>query len=627
MLLNWEKIDKSNLKGKLLKEYLSYKSANPECIIFFQVGSFYETYFQDAKHLSDITGITLTSKSLKEVGNIAMAGFPEQSLNLYIKQMLNKNFKICICQQFYDEEKDEFIRKITRTYTKGTVTENEFLEGAENNFIMAINLITNGCEISYADVSTGQFYKTNGNLDEIILEIEKLEPNEILISKENTEIFKNLIDKYNTTILEHSFFANKKTENILLNYCELTQKSYITKLENIIEYKTNSFLTMDEVTRRNLELTRTRRFLKKKGSLFWFLNYTKTPMGTRLLKKYLDEPLLDIEKIKERQSAVKEILKDEKQIENLEAILVQFCDLSRICAHISNSTIKPKDLYQISKNAKGLKELSLLCEKFKSNLLKINKKPLAKVLNFTKMLEEAIKEDPTIGDETISIVFFKDEGLLKSQQMFTDLNKHAVKTSNSLSTLYDSRDSLAVATKKVIENVPFLKKYTDKEKDNLGKNSLNLFTLTCIYKANTKILHNDCSDEDTKFLISFWNGVADNIPEWTELQKKQLTKKDLREHYITTLAITMYAFGRLGRYFYNNRSVDMNDYLHRLQDIDWLRSNQENWLGRAIKNDGKIKNNEEAVILTCAKIKQLIGVPLSKEEKTKEQQLIEMNHK
>ena len=242
-------------------------------------------------------------------------------------------------------------------------------------------------------------------------------------------------------------------------------------------------------------------------------------------------------------------------------------------------------------------------------------------------IQEAIKEDPSIGDETISIVFFKDEGLLKSQQMFTDLNKHAVKTSNSLSTLYDSRDTIAVATKKVIESVPFLKKYTDKEKDNLGKNSLNLFTLTCIYKANTKILHNDCSDEDTQFLISFWNGVADNIPEWTELQKKQLTKKDLREHYITTLAITMYAFGRLGRYFYDNRSVDMNEYLYKLQDIDWLRSNQENWLGRAIKSDGRINNNEEAAILTCAKIKQLIGIPLSKEEKTKEQQLTEMNHK
>lgn len=245
-------------------------------------------------------------------------------------------------------------------------------------------------------------------------------------------------------------------------------------------------------------------------------------------------------------------------------------------------------------------------------------------------IEEAIKEDPTIGDETISIVFFKDEGLLKSQQMFTDLNKHAVKTSNSLSTLYDSRDALAVATKKVIDSVPFFKKYTDKERDNLGKNSLNLFTLTSIYRANAKILHGECTEEDTDFIISFWKSIANNIPEWSQLQNKQLTKKELRENYITTLAITIYAFGRLGRYFYDKRSdesVNMNIYLSRLQDIDWLRSNQDNWLGRAIQNNGKIKNNEEAVILTCSKIKQLIGIPLSKEEKTKEQKLIESTTK
>ncbi|MBQ4122642.1 DNA sulfur modification protein DndB [bacterium] len=236
-------------------------------------------------------------------------------------------------------------------------------------------------------------------------------------------------------------------------------------------------------------------------------------------------------------------------------------------------------------------------------------------------IEAAIIEDSSIGNETISIVFFKDEGLLKSQQMFTDLNKHAVKTSNSLSTLYDSRDELAVATKSVIENVNFLKKYTDKERDILGKNSSNLFTLTSIYKANQRIIHNnECSESDTKFLIAFWNTVTTNISEWNELQERTLTKKDLRENYITTLAITINAFGRLGRYFYDNKDVDMNIFLKNLSSIDWLRSNRENWLGRAIRNDGKIKNNEEAVILTCTKIKMLLGIDLTKEEEYKEKQ-------
>ena len=127
-------------------------------------------------------------------------------------------------------------------------------------------------------------------------------------------------------------------------------------------------------------------------------------------------------------------------------------------------------------------------------------------------IEAAMQEDPTLEKETISIVFFGDEGLTRSQQMFTDLNKHAVKTSNSLSTLYDARDEIAVATKKVIDAIPFFKRFTDKERDILGKNSSNLFTLNMLYKANQKIMHNDrCSEEDVGFLLLFWQLVADNI--------------------------------------------------------------------------------------------------------------------
>lgn len=238
-------------------------------------------------------------------------------------------------------------------------------------------------------------------------------------------------------------------------------------------------------------------------------------------------------------------------------------------------------------------------------------------------IEAAMLEDETLAGETISIVFFADDGLSRSQQMFTDLNKHAVKTSNSLATLYDSRDAIAVATKKVIESVPFFKRYTDKERDILGKNSSNLFTLNNIYKANTKILKTaQCTEGDVDFLITFWNYVADNIIEWNELINREITKKDLRENYITTLAITLNAFGRLGRYFYENENADMR-LLNGLKNIDWLRSNEDNWLRRTIRENGKVMNTEEAVILTCSKIKQLLGIELSKDEKIKEKQLVE----
>lgn len=231
----------------------------------------------------------------------------------------------------------------------------------------------------------------------------------------------------------------------------------------------------------------------------------------------------------------------------------------------------------------------------------------------------ALQEDESLGDETISIVFFGDYGLERSQQMFTDLNKYAVKTSNSLATLYDTRDKVAVATKEVISAVPFFKKFTDKERDILGKNSSHLFTLNTIYKANLKIVHNDnCDETAVRFLICYWKNVAENIIEWKEVMDRSLTKKDLRENYIITLSITLTALGKLGRYFYDNPSVNMAPVLKKLQKIDWSRSNEENWLGRTIRGDGKVMNSEEAVTLTCSKIKQLLGISLGKDEQTKE---------
>lgn len=238
-------------------------------------------------------------------------------------------------------------------------------------------------------------------------------------------------------------------------------------------------------------------------------------------------------------------------------------------------------------------------------------------------IEAAMKEDPSLEKETISIVFFNDEGLARSQQMFTDLNKHAVKTSNSLATLYDSRDEIAVATKKVIDAIPFFKRYTDKERDILGKNSSSLFTLNMIYKANQKIMHSEkCSVSDASFLLDYWRLVSDNIIEWQEVLNKTLTKKALRENYIVTLAITISALGKLGRFFYDNSGYKMSDYLPKLQKIDWLRSNNI-WVGRTIRENGKVLNSEEAISLTCAVIKRELGLPLTKEEKQKEKQISE----
>lgn len=221
---------------------------------------------------------------------------------------------------------------------------------------------------------------------------------------------------------------------------------------------------------------------------------------------------------------------------------------------------------------------------------------------------EALEEKPEIGDETISIVFFRDRGLKRSQQMFTDLNKHAVKTSNSLATLYDSRDELAKATKMVIDKNVFLKKYTDKERDILGKNSSKLFTLNTIYKANKRILRNSqCNEDDISFLIDYWKTVTDNISEWNELIRKEISKKELKENYIVTLSITIQAFGKLGRLFYENQDISYKQKLTKLSEIDWSRDNNQ-WIGIAIRDNGKVLNGEESINLIYKKIEDLIGL-------------------
>lgn len=234
-------------------------------------------------------------------------------------------------------------------------------------------------------------------------------------------------------------------------------------------------------------------------------------------------------------------------------------------------------------------------------------------------IEAALKENPELANETIAIVLFRDEGLKRSQQMFADLNKHAVKPSKSLSTLYDDRDDLSNAVKDVVSSIPFLEKYVDKEHDTLGKYSSKLFTLSNFLRANQRIIKaSTVTEEDRKFLLQFWKSVFSYIDEWGELENKQLYKCSLKEEYILTLSVVINAFGRLGLYFYSDK-IDIKK-LELLKQIDWLRGNKE-WVGRVFNNQGKIIGKEDGVIKICNLIKLKLGIALSKEEWVKENEL------
>lgn len=392
MLHSINEINKENIISESLQQYLSIKEENFDSIILFQVGKFYLALFEDAKILSEISGLTLGTRTFKGIGEVIQCGFNIGSnANVFIKQLLDNGYKVCLCGEFIDED-NNFNRQVIRKYTKGTILESELLDIAENNYILMLFKNKKTYEISYADVSTGQFYKTSGDYNEIKIEIEKIEPCEVLILKKQEKYFEDILSKYNITYLD-SEYESQNIQTCIEKYCIETQKEFCAKLDKLITYEINNYLAMDEITRQNLELTRTRRFMKKKGSLLWFLNYTKTPMGTRLLKKYLSEPLLNLEKIKKRQEAVSELFENKEILTSFEKVMRDFCDLSRGCTKISNKTVLPKDLYSIAQNSTPLEDLYDLCAKTKSKLLKLDNKKIEKTLEFANEIKTAIKKD------------------------------------------------------------------------------------------------------------------------------------------------------------------------------------------------------------------------------------------
>ena len=236
---------------------------------------------------------------------------------------------------------------------------------------------------------------------------------------------------------------------------------------------------------------------------------------------------------------------------------------------------------------------------------------------------EAIEFDESLKDETIALVLYRDKGLARSQQMFTDLNKHAVNTSKSLNTLYDSKDPMAVMTKQVVAQVPFLRKYTDKEKDNLANYAAKLFTLNVFYDVNKRIIKNPVDmEEETKFLVDFWTTIVVNMRDWNDMDKGELSKKELREAYISLRGITLHAFGKLGAYFFSHPQYDIHKYLTGLSKIDWSRSNLECWENRAITDKGRINRNEKGIFLTYIQIKRLLNLEIDSEEAAREKQLL-----
>ncbi|WP_102706499.1 DNA sulfur modification protein DndB [Terribacillus saccharophilus] len=233
-------------------------------------------------------------------------------------------------------------------------------------------------------------------------------------------------------------------------------------------------------------------------------------------------------------------------------------------------------------------------------------------------IEEALKINPDLGSETISVVFFLDKDLKNSQQTFSDLNRHAVNTTSSIGILYDHRDKVAIITKTIADSIPFLKRYTDKEKVSLSKNSPKILALNHIFNTNLRLLGiskgDSISDEDEDFLLDFWKILTSAIPEWNQVLRKELTPKDLRINYIVGHGVFLEAIGVVGHYLRNFRFEEWQDYVKNLERVDWSRSNASCWEGRAISKNGRVQKNSHTIKLTAIQVKKLLDLPLTEQE-------------
>jgi DNA sulfur modification protein DndB len=232
-------------------------------------------------------------------------------------------------------------------------------------------------------------------------------------------------------------------------------------------------------------------------------------------------------------------------------------------------------------------------------------------------IEEALKEKPELGDETISVVFFMDGGLRRSQQMFADLNKHAVRPTKSIGILYDLRDPLSQLATKLIAEVAWFNNLTETEKTTISNRSIKLFTLSGIYQGTRALLNKSAkgqvSPEEAALAIEFWNEVGKHLKEWQLAKDRMVAAAELRRDYVSAHGLALHALGILGSSLIGSDHKRWKDRLKGLEKIDWSRSNSKLWEGRALIG-GRVSKAQNNVLLTACVLKRAINVPLSPEE-------------
>ena len=410
----------------MMRQYFEIKENYKDCILFFRLGDFYEMFFEDAETAARELELVLTGRDCGLEKRAPMCGIPFHASNSYIGRLVAKGYKVAICEQVEDPKFAKGIvkRDVIKVITPGTYTDSSFVEETKNNYIMTIyaDLERNRCSLAITDISTGDFLATEGELEKgvILDEISKFNPKEIilldsldqelikditlttpaLISRKPIEYFEeNFEEVLNNQFGEKSNSLSlmvKKSSNALVKYILDTQKISLTNINDIEVYSLVDFMTIDLSSRRNLELTENLREKSKKGSLLWVLDKTETSMGSRMLRRGIEEPLVNKEKITLRLNAVEELFNDLSLNDSLKEALHDIYDIERILGKISNKNANAKDLIALKTSIGKIPNVKGIIENCTSSLLKNYHHNLDDLRDIYDLLEKSIKEDPSL---------------------------------------------------------------------------------------------------------------------------------------------------------------------------------------------------------------------------------------
>ncbi len=419
----------------MMQHYLETKEQYKDCILFYRLGDFYEMFFDDAKLASRELEITLTGKECGQEERAPMCGVPYHAANIYIAKLIEKGYKVAICEQLEDPKKAKGIvkRDVIRVVTPGTVIEDNLLEEKKNNYIMSVYKQGIFFGISVCDISTGTFLgaeiKETNNFVKLLDEIARYYPAEIVVNEglysctEEVQKIRERIECYISNSAETNFKpdveelvnkyeivddSGKTIENVqekafaicaingLLAYIKETQKTELENINSIKIYNITKYMALDISARRNLELTEKMRDKSKKGTLLWVLDKTATSMGGRLLRRWINDPLIDTQEINDRLEAVKELKDDmilrDDVLENLKKIF----DIERIGGKIAFGNANGRDMLSLKASISKVPELKKTLENTKSGMLKNIYENIDELKDIYELIEKSIIEEPGI---------------------------------------------------------------------------------------------------------------------------------------------------------------------------------------------------------------------------------------